>query len=199
MKKFALTAALLVGTLGLAGCNGSPGASLEEVKPVPTIAPSKPAPVKAVKVKSVEEVKESALEAGRPEAAWDIGCVAWKMPGANAEADAWANELGADFLKSKSAKCPDAITFPFYFIESFAPGAEGELIVGIEQDMNRILHGPERGEYQDLYDVAWGVMRELKAGNPSLKKVTAQLPNGDRYGTTIRGEERRASNVDGLL
>ncbi|MFF5790659.1 hypothetical protein ACFY5D_01285 [Paeniglutamicibacter sp. NPDC012692] len=57
MKKIALTASLLVGTLGLAGCNGSPDAPPEEVKPVPAIAPSKPAPLKAVKVKSVEEVK----------------------------------------------------------------------------------------------------------------------------------------------
>lgn len=71
--------------------------------------------------------------------------------------------------------------------------------MGIEQDMNRILHGPERGEYNDLYEVAWGVIGEIKAGNPSLKKVTAQLPNGDRYGTSIRGEARKTPGGDGLL
>ncbi|MFF5790660.1 hypothetical protein ACFY5D_01290 [Paeniglutamicibacter sp. NPDC012692] len=121
------------------------------------------------------------------------------MSASNTEAEDGAKELGAEFFESQSVECPDAITYPFYFIESFAPGAEGELIVGIEQDMNRTLHGPERGEYLDLYDVAWGVTRELKADNPALKKVTAKLPNGDRYGTTIRGEDRRVSNVDGLL
>lgn len=122
MKNFAVTAVLLVGGLGLAGCTSSADAPPEETQAAPTTAASKPAPVKAVKVKSVEEVKESALEAGRPEAASDIGCVAWKVSSTNTEAEEWAEKLGSDFLKSQSAECPDAITYPYYFIESFTPG-----------------------------------------------------------------------------
>lgn len=200
MRNHSLSVVLLVAALGLSACSAStdaPGAApptvpaTPEATPAPTVAP--------VKVLDPERVKAEALENGRPVAAWDIDCIAWETPQAGTKGQEWANKLGADFLDNQSADCPDAITYPYYYIESFEPGTEGELIVTVEQDMNRILHGPRRGEYDDVYQVALGVLDSIASKNPSLKRVTAQLPNGDRYGTANLGEDRRPPGGDGLL
>lgn len=37
-----------------------------------------------------------------------------------------------------------------------------------------------------------------KADNPSLKRVIAQLPNCDRYGSTNHAEARKTPGGDGL-
>lgn len=190
MKRFILP---LAAALLLTGCTaGSPAA-----------APSAPAESHAVQVAAtpepsatpsvdVKKAKADALEAGRPEAAWDKNCVAWEMPNADTKGQGWANKLGQEFLDSKDAACPDAITTPFYYIDSFKAGKSGELIVTVEQHMNALMHGPERGRYHQLDMFARGIMIGIMKDNPSVKQVTVQLPNGDRFGSSSRPEAEEA-------
>lgn len=190
MKRFALP---LAAALLLTGCTvGSPAA-----------APSAPVETQAERVAvtpessatptvDTKQAKADALAAGRPEAAWDKNCVAWEMPKADSKGQEWANKLGQEFLDSKDAACPDAITTPYYYIESFKAGKPGELIVTVEQSMNALLHGPERGRYHQLDMFARGLMIGIMKDNHSVEKVIVQLPNGDKFGSSSRREAEEA-------
>ena len=145
----------------------------------------------------MEQVKAEAIESGRPVAAWDKDCIAWQLPEADSEGQEWANEVATAFFKAKGADCPDAIVFPHYYIDEIQYGGDGELVLIIDQEMNRILHGPDKGEFENLYRVSYDFMQTVEDEFPDLKTVKAQLRDGDRHGTMTRGEERR-SGGDGL-
>lgn len=187
MKRFAL----VVAALALTGCTDVPDAmpDASETEAVQVIATPEPTVAPVV---DVAKAKADAIAAGRPEAAWDKNCIAWKMPKAEAKGQVWANKRGQEFLDSKDAACPDAITVPYYYIDSFKVGMPGELIVTVEQHMNAILYGSERGRYHELDMFARGVMIGIMKDNPSVKKVIVQLPNGDKFGSSNRPEAEKA-------
>lgn len=198
MKKLA-TVALLA--LALTGCTAMAGDTPEAtsaqpvavaVEPTPTATPT---PTKPVDLKAA---KAEAIAAGRPEAAWDKKCVAWEMPKADTKGQAWANKLGAEFLESRHVECPDQITMPYYYIETFEPGAPGELVVRVGPEMNRILGNPPSGRYFDLEAVAKGVMDGVMDDNPEVKKVTALTPTGKKGGSASRAQAKEARNEGGL-
>ena len=188
MKKTALSAALLVGALGLAGCMGAP----EEAGAAPTVAEVKSPPVETgAPVIDIPAAKAAAIESGRPEAAWDKNCVAWEMPEADTKGQAWANEMGAAWLDSLDAGCPDAITFPDYYVDSWEPGAPGELTLIVDSAINKIEFSGESG---NLNRVAFDFICELYRDKPELSKVVAATDDGKWKETVTRKdlEDREA-------
>lgn len=198
VKRFSLSTTLFVLALALSGCSNTPGPSTETSAAAPTTVEATAKTVEQVKVRSADEVLESALEAGRPSAAFDKNCEVWKMPLVDSDGQEWANALMIEFFETQSAQCPDAITFPHYYIDTFEPGVNGELVITVEQYMNVILHGPERGRYFELDSMAQEVMHRIMKDNSSLKKVTVKMPNGERYGSATRKEVEQA-RADGRL
>lgn len=200
MKNLPIAALLAVAALALAGCTTgapealeAPSASPLSAETVHAAKPAQPTPA------DIKAAKADAIAAGRPAAAWDKNCIAWEVPKAGTKGQAWANELGAEFLESKSASCPDAIMHPYYFIDTFKPGTKGELVITVEQSMNAQLYGPERGQYRELDAIAQGVMAGIMDENLDLKKVSVKLPNGSKYGTANRAQTQDARNEGGIL
>ncbi len=202
MKSCARATLLLVAALGLAGCAGGTAAP-ESVKrtaeavPTASAGPSaSDAPqVKPVKVLDPETVKSRAITNGRPIVAFDIECQVWKTPIAGTDEQAWANKLNSEFLESNGAKCPDQITFPHYFIESFGPGAPGELVVVAEDDLDRVKSVDIYGEVSELTEIATAVLSDNMDANPDVKTVTATLPPAGKSATSDRREVQRVRAI----
>lgn len=199
MKNRAPATLLLVAALGLTGCTGdtlAPESAAQTAEVAPTASAGSSASdalkVKPVKVLDPEAVKSRAIDNGRPIAAFDIECHVWKTPIAGNDEQAWANKLGAEFLESNDAKCPDQITFPYYFIESFGPG---ELVVVAEDDLDRVTIAGLDGEMSELGEIATGVLDDIMDTNPDVKKVTVILPPADKSGTSDRREVQRVRDI----
>ncbi|MDO5745019.1 MAG: hypothetical protein Q4P23_11185 [Micrococcaceae bacterium] len=202
MKSRAAATLLFVAALGLVGCAGesaAPGSAAQSADVAPTasvdLSASDTFEVEPVKVLDPEVVKSRAIANGRPIAAFDIECQVWTMPIAGTDEQAWANRLGSEFLASNNAQCPDQITFPYYFIESFGPGGPGELVVIAEDDLDRVSITDLDGETQELNDIATGVLDEVMDTNPDLEKVTVTLPPAGTSGTSDRREVHRVRAI----
>lgn len=124
MKRLAPLA--LIAALALTGCvSAEPSA---ESMPAPTVKP-----VKETASADLAALKSEAIKAGRPESAWDKNCAAWELPSNNGENQAWANKLGTAWLAAhNNAGCPDAITWPSYYVESWGSSKTGELTIYAE-------------------------------------------------------------------
>lgn len=132
------------------------------------------------------QVKASASAAGRPEAAFDENCQVWKMPGSKTEAQERANKLGAEWLENHAgAGCPDAVAFPFYFVESWETPAAGVLQVNVESAIDAIDFNPDA---TNLAWIATDTMCALYEDEPDLSKVTAVTENGSRQETYTRND-----------
>lgn len=157
--------------------------SVPDTAGLPTDGASGPHP-QANSAAELEELKAQAIANGRPAAAWDIDCVAWVVPETQNSEQQWADRLGQEFLASRAASCPDAIIFPYYFIESFAAGEPGELLVKIEPELNRIM-ALKVDDSLDAHNLANGILATLMGTNPDLRTVTVE---GLRGGQSISSD-----------
>ncbi|MFD1376742.1 hypothetical protein ACFQ4U_10455 [Micrococcus antarcticus] len=132
MKK--MLAAAVVTTLALAGCSAGNQSADATPSATATHSASTSAEPAALSEADIAKAKQSAIDSGRPENAWNKNCIAWQWPEAKTKGQAWANELGKEWLKYRGVDCPDAIVVPFYDITSFEPGKNGELVVNYSGD-----------------------------------------------------------------
>lgn len=133
------------------------------------------------------------MAAGRPEAAFDRNCEVWKSPEATTEPEAWANEIGGAWLEAKKAKCPDGITLPGYYVESWKPSAPGEITLIVDRAIDTI----ELNEhFSNLEWVAFGFICELYRDRPDLSKVVAITDGGGRKETVTREDLEAQGNLD---
>ena len=88
---------------------------------------------KATTPAEVESARQIALEMGRSEATWDKNCVAWNPAESGGARQQWANRVAASWLESAGAGCPDAMTWPYYYVESFDSTGPGQLRITMEQ------------------------------------------------------------------
>lgn len=156
MKKLSLSAAVLIAGLALAGCTSSPGVEV-------TQAP-----------RTQGEVLSSALEEGRPEAAFDINCEVWSVPDTDEPLQVWANMAMDTWLESYKVGCPDGITFPYYYVDGFS-STDGEgLLVRVDK---LILedYAVTRAEHHRLSWIAADIFNRVRGEFPDLKYVTIQL------------------------
>lgn len=105
--------------------------------------------------------------------------------------------MGAAWLDSRDAGCPDAITFPDYSVESWEPGAPGELTLIVDSAINKIEFSEESG---NLNRVAFDFICELYRDKPELSKVLAATDDGKWKETVTRKdlEDREAQGYMGL-
>ncbi len=81
----------------------------------------------------IDSARQIALDLGRSEATCDKNCVSWNPSGAAGSPQGWADKVAASWLDSAGAGCPDAMTWPYYYIESFDSNAPGQLRITMEQ------------------------------------------------------------------
>ncbi|WP_345150057.1 hypothetical protein [Arthrobacter ginkgonis] len=199
-RTVAAAALLLVAALALGGCTPA-GQPPEPTPSIPTSAPapsegSIPAATPSQGV-DVEEVRSSASAAGRPKAAFDEHCQVWALPEADSKQQAWANELGSSFLAARNADCPDAAIFPFYYVESFEAGKEGELIVNVDSTINNIIwDDSEIKSISALDRIALGVLDLIADDHPEVSRVTAVTQNGQRTSSSDLEDLERARSDD---
>lgn len=188
MKSLVAPALLLVGALSLAGCTAAentseaasaPAAGAETVQVAESAGPT---PTKTVDVKAA---KAEAIAAGRPEAAWDMKCVSWELPEVGDKAQAWANKLGQAWLDSHGATCPDQLPYPYYYVDSFTPGANGELVAVMDN-----------ASYASPDEVAMLIMDELAESRPELARVTAHTQDEKFTGVYTRANFDRSRAVE---
>lgn len=197
-----IAALVLVAALALAGCStagsadqpetaGAEATSSAQAAPteMPTLAESTAAEQggeSAPASVDPEQVKASASAAGRPEAAFDENCEVWEMSDVNTEEQKWANKLGSEWLDSTPAVlCPDALAFPFYFVESWESPATGVLQVNVDSTIDAIEVNPDATK---LAWIASDTMCALYDDEPELSKVTAVTENDSRQETFTRGD-----------
>jgi hypothetical protein len=120
------------------------------------------------------------------------------LPEAGTDSQKWANELGQEWLDARGADCPDAITHPFYFVESFKPGNKGEMIVVIDNSLKKTAWKSADGK--ELPAVMWhlaaGVMIDVTNDHPELTKVTAVTEDGD-WKISVNPQEVKKVRADG--
>lgn len=143
-----------------------------------------------------EKIEASAIADGRPAAAYDIQCQVWKMPEPDTSEQAWAYNLGAEFLESENAECPDPITFPDYFIESFHWGDLDELLVEAEADLMLVVTVDAEGTASELAPILQNVFDGIMDANPGLEKVTATLPGTSLSQTATRADMKGVRELD---
>lgn len=203
MRKLSIAAPVLVAAIALAGCSTAGPADQAETagaeatsspQAAPTQIPTTTAESTAAEQggesapASVdpEQVKASASAAGRPESAFDENCEVWEMPDADTQEQKWANKLGAEWLDSTPAVlCPDALAYPFYFVESWESPATGALQVNVDSTIDAIDFNPDATM---LARIASDTMCALYDDEPELSKVTAVTENGSRQETFTRGD-----------
>lgn len=185
-KTLALAALATTAALALAGCAGDESPIDSENTQTLIADPSATSPESAPDDSpspelNVEQAKADAIANGRPEAAWDIDCVAWELPDADTPEQEWANDLGADWLADKGVECPDQLPSPMYFVESFTAGEEGELLV-VAEDLRGVEHLAA--------GIAGNVFEAVSGGHPDLVKATTVIPDGTVFGyATADGSE----------
>lgn len=115
-----------------------------------------------------------AVEAGRPEAAWDKNCVAWDFAQAEMNPSLQSKQAMKIWLDSHEASCPDAIAWPDYYVQDFSASDAGELTVLLEQGAatekllgNTVYPGLEK-HAQDIAD-------RLATQLPELREVTMKI------------------------
>ncbi|WP_417215207.1 hypothetical protein [Arthrobacter sp.] len=179
MKGSIVAAPFLLCALALAGCSASAQATASTPQ-TPVVAPQSAAaaanPGPGV---DAEAVKASAVAAGRPAAAFDIQCQVWEQPAPQTPAEKWAQAIGSDWLAADHADCPDQITLPGYFAESFQRGATGELVVIVED---------APGAVAALSELARDVMDHTAPTNADLQQVTAKISGHQATGSYTRGQ-----------
>jgi hypothetical protein len=180
-------AALLIAALALTGCTSAPDEAPTTSTPsaAPVVAESESAPVENVIVRSAEQVKKSALKAGRPIAAFDKDCEVWEMPKIDSDGQAWANKLGAEWLKSQGAACPDQITFPGYYVESFSQGTKGEIVVTLD-NAALVESAVKRDSDTELERMAEDFAASLSRETDNFETVTFTVDNSARSVTVAR-------------
>lgn len=173
MKRSIVAAPFLLGALALSGCSASVGTS------APTPQAGQAASATSGQGVDPAAVKASAIAAGRPAAAFDIDCQVWNMPQADTPEQVWANQIGSDWLSAHHADCPDQITLPNYFLESFKKGSDGELIA-IAEDAP--------GAKLALDGLARDIMEHAARSNTDLKQVTARVGRQAETKSYTRGQ-----------
>ncbi|WP_102159186.1 hypothetical protein [Zhihengliuella halotolerans] len=179
-KTLAITALAAASTLALAGCSAGgtePEAAASTTLPGASGTPSaEPSPPSTA---DPEQIKADAIASGRPEAAWDIDCIAWELPEASTDEQLRANHIAQTWLDAHEAGCPDAITFPWYYVEAFLPTDDG----GVEVVLDAKARAEEyikRDSDQDLQSTGFGVFETLEDASVSLPSVTVSLDGTDR-------------------
>lgn len=207
MKSRAAPTLLFVAAPGLVGCAGesvTPGSAARIADVAPTasvdLSASDTFELEPVKVLDSEVVKSRPMAKCRPIAAFDIECQVWTTPIAGTDEQTWANQLGSEFLASNNAQCPDQITFPYYFIESFGLGEPGELVVIAQDDLDRddldrVSLADLDGERQETNEISTSVLDEVMDTNPDLEKVSVTLPPAGTSGTSDRREVHRVRAI----
>ncbi|CBT76269.1 MULTISPECIES: hypothetical protein [Glutamicibacter] len=191
--KTKLAALAVIASLALAGC--SAGNQSADATPSPTAASSAQAvasPTPSVSVNSVAlsaadiaKKKQEAIDSGRPESDWDINCIAWEWPEADSKGQKWANDIGIEWLESHGAKCPDQIPYPYYYVDSFANGTDGELVIIMDN-----------ASYENPEVLAMLIMDELAEDHPELDKITAHTRDERFTGTYTRADYDRSIAVE---
>lgn len=194
MRMLSIATPVLVAAIALAGCSTAGSADQPETAGAEATSsayagPTKiPTPAESTTAEQAreatpasvdpEQVKASASAAGRPEAAFDENCDVWEMPDANTEEQKWANKLGSEWLESTPAVlCPDALAYPFYFVESWESPATGALQVNVDSTIDAIDFNTDATM---LARIASDTMCALYDDEPELSKVTAVTENGSR-------------------
>ncbi|MDI3330118.1 MAG: hypothetical protein QJR09_05195 [Micrococcus sp.] len=128
--------------------------------------------------------KAAALEAGRPEEAWDKNCVAWKLPAADTDAQAWANDVAGTWLDAHEAGCPDAIEWPHYYAETFTAGEPGEIVITLEAGaIEDSFVSRFSDNHQGLQAFAVLFRDATEAEHPDLENVTVTVEGTDHAWT----------------
>ncbi|HJX79063.1 hypothetical protein [Glutamicibacter sp.] len=115
-----------------------------------------------------------AVEAGRPEAAWDKHCVAWDFAQTEKNPSPESKQAMKIWLGSHEASCPDAIAWPDYFVQVFSASGAGELTVLLEPEAatEKLLGNPV---YSGLEKHAQDIAERLAAELPELREVTMKI------------------------
>jgi hypothetical protein len=135
-------------------------------------------------------VKATAIEAGRPEPAWDKNCIAWSLPEADTEAEQLARDVAAAWLDHHGADCPDQIMHPGYYAEDFAPGGPGEVIVTLDDEA---LADYFVNPYDDkgLQHMGFLIMGPTRWDRPDLDELTVTVEGTDRAWTVTPEQVER--------
>ncbi|MGP9487348.1 hypothetical protein CIK76_03150 [Glutamicibacter sp. BW80] len=143
----------------------------------------KPLPTElATTDQELRSAKSMAVAAGRPEAAWDKNCVGWEFSQADANQSPWAKQAMNTWLESHGASCPDAITWPNYFVQNFSADEIGELTVVLE-NVAKTEKLAENSAYQGLEMHAREIGDRLAGELPDLREVTIKIESSSRQAT----------------
>lgn len=123
------------------------------------------------------------------------------MPEATTNGQAWANELGEAFLDSRNkAECPDAVRYPFYYLESFSLGGKGELVVNVDSRMKNVAWGDSDIDSVTDFDyLAFGALDDLADEHSYLTRVTVRMENDQRSTSFDLAELEHESGPSGVL
>ncbi len=143
------------------------------------IVPKELPTAKASTAAEIADARQRALELGRSAATWDKNCVAWNLPEGGAQQQ-WANRVGASWLNKAGARCPDALTWPYYFIDGFESTSAGELKVTLEETAAADPHLLQ-GEPHTIHLL----------GDEILDATNGQFTDLTSIELSIRGEDTR--------
>lgn len=137
---------------------------------VPKSLPTEP-------VTTAEELRNSrtqAVAAGRPAAAWDKHCVGWDFTQTETNPSTRSLQAMKSWLDSHKADCPDAITWPDYYVQDFSANDLGELTVVLENvaATEKLVGNPV---YVGLEGHAQDIAERLVDELPELHEVTMKI------------------------
>lgn len=142
-------------------------------------------------------MKTDAIANGRPEAAFDKHCQVWEAPQSSSKQQKWANKLGEAWLDREKAACPDAIIAPAYFVDSWKPGKNGELVLIVDNAINKQMWGTD--DVGILKDLVLDVFNKISDDHPDLKTVTGTTENGFRTVSVDLGDLKKARAEDTVV
>lgn len=129
-----------------------------------------------------DKAKAAAIEAGRPEAAWDKNCIAWDLPTADTRGQQFANAVAERWLATYTADCPDAIKWPAYYAETFTAGGPGEVVVTLDDQAIADYHiEPHSDRHLQMF--GFDVWSRAVSEYPELEAVTVTVKGTDRVWT----------------
>lgn len=125
-------------------------------------------------------VKAAAIQAGRPEPAWDTNCIAWSLD-ENTEGQQ-ARDVAAAWLDAHRAECPDAIQWPAYYVEHFRADGPGKVIVTLDDEALADYFVNPHSD-QGLQHMGFLIMGPTRWDVPELETLTVTVEGTDRAWT----------------
>ncbi len=145
-------------------------------------------PNHAQAARGTAEAKAAAIDAGRPEPAWDKNCIAWSLDD-NTEGEQ-ARAVAAAWLDSHNAECPDQILHPGYYVEDFTATGPGAVSVTLDDEA---LADYFVNPYSDagLQHMGFLIMGPTRWDVPELETLTVTIEGTDRAWTVTPEQTER--------